>query len=214
MGPEPIRTKRGRPRSLTEEQIVEAAVRLAGSVRLANVTMRALADELGVPVMTIYNYVPSKDALYDLVMDSVLRTVRVPGPDEGAWEERLKGLEREARAALTMFPGLSLDRRNSPEGLRLAEGVLSILASAGFDEHEASLAYATLFTFMIGQIDIDVDVADAAGSAAAVAVEATADLTGLSRDEIFEFGFDAVIEGLKAKLGRRRPEAKRRRPSR
>jgi AcrR family transcriptional regulator len=164
--------------------------------------MRALADELGVPVMTIYNYVASKDALYELVMDSVLADVRVPPPDEGTWEERLKQLERDARAALAHLPGVSIDRRNSPEGRRLAEGVLSILASAGFDEQQSSLAFATLFTFMIGQIDIDVEVAEASASAAAAAVQATADLTRSSRDAIFEFGFDAVIEGLKARLPR------------
>jgi AcrR family transcriptional regulator len=186
---------------LTEEQIVRAAVHLAESVRLENVTMRALAEELGVPVMTIYNYVASKDALYELVVDSVLSGVRIPTPDEGTWEERLKSLERDARAALSRFPGLSLDRRGSPEGTRLAQGVMAILASAGFTETEASLAFATLFTFMIGQIDIDVDVADVGESAAAMAVQRAAATSQLSHDEIFEFGFDAVIEGLKSKLG-------------
>jgi AcrR family transcriptional regulator len=187
---------------LSEAQIVEAAVRLAGSVRLENVSMRALADELGVPVMTIYNYVSSKDSLYELVMDSALARVRVPSADDGTWEERLKQLEREARAALAHLPGVTIDRRDSPEGRRLAEGVLSILASAGFDDQQAALAFATLFTFMIGQIDIDIDVAEASASAAVAAVQSTAEVTQLSRDEIFEFGFDAVIEGLKARLPR------------
>jgi AcrR family transcriptional regulator len=187
---------------LTEAQIVEAAVRLAKSVRLENVSMRALADELGVPVMTIYNYVANKDALHELVMDSVLAGVKVPGPGDGTWEERLKLLERDARTALANLPGVSIDRRDSAEGRRLAEGVISILVSAGFDEEQAALAFATLFTFMIGQIDIDVDVAEAAASAAALAVQSTSEITQLSRDEIFEFGFDAVIEGLKAKLPR------------
>jgi hypothetical protein len=103
---------------------------------------------------------------------------------------------------LAHLPGVSIDRRDSAEGRRLAEGVISILVSAGFDEEQAALAFATLFTFMIGQIDIDVDVAEAAASAAALAVQSTSEITQLSRDEIFEFGFDAVIEGLKAKLPR------------
>ena len=76
---------------------------------------------------------------------------------------------------------------------------MSILASAGFTSTEASLAFATLFTFMIGQIDIDVDVAGSGGAAAA-AVQSAARVTKLSHDQIFEFGFDAVIEGLKLKL--------------
>jgi AcrR family transcriptional regulator len=192
---------------LTEAQIVDAAVHLARSARLESVSMRALASELGVPVMTIYNYVPNKDALYDLVVTAVLRDVRVPSPDEGTWEERLKQLERDARRALAEFPGLSLDRGDSTEGARLAEGVMSILANAGFTSTEASLAFATLFTFMIGQIDVDVEIAEKGGPAAA-AVQGASKVTRMTPDEIYEFGFDAVIEGLKAKLGPRPPTAR------
>jgi AcrR family transcriptional regulator len=197
--------KRGRPRSLTEAQIVEAAVRLARSVRLETVSMRSLASELGVPVMTIYNYVPNKEALYDLVVSAVLRDVRVPSPDEGTWEERLKQLERDARSAMAEFRGLSLDRGDSTEGARLAEGVMSILGSAGFTSTEASLAFATLFTFMIGQLDVDVEIAEKGGPAAA-AVQGASQVTHMTPDEIYEFGFDAVIEGLKAKLAPRPPK--------
>jgi AcrR family transcriptional regulator len=193
------RSKRGRPRSLTEDQIVDAAVRLARTVRLENVSMRALAEELGVPVMTIYNYVANKNALYELVVNHVMAAVRIPEPDEGGWEERLKELERGARRAMGELPGLSLDRRDSAEGRRLAEGVMAILDDAGFTESEAMLAFAALFTFMVGQIDIDVDVAGSGGPAAQ-AVQSAAAVTGRSRDDIFEFGFDALIEGLKARL--------------
>ncbi len=161
--------------------------------------MRELAGELGVPVMTIYNYVPNKGALYDLVVTSALRGVRIPTADEGAWEERLKQLERDARYVLSGFPGLSFDRGDSTEGARLAEGVMSILADAGFSPDEAALAFATLFTFMIGQIDVDVEIAEAGGPAAA-AVLGAATSTRMTPDEIYEFGFDAVIQGLKAKL--------------
>ena len=176
---------------------------LAESKRLEDVSMRALAHELGVPVMTIYNYVPNKDALHELVTNVVLGVVQVPSPDEGTWEERLKKLERDARAALARFPGLSIDqRRDSAEGARLAAGVLEILADAGYDGTEAALAFATLFTFMIGQIDVDFE-AVATGGPAAEAVRSASDATTLTRDEIFEFGFDAVLEGLKLQLERR-----------
>lgn len=161
--------------------------------------MRALADELGVPVMTLYTYVDNKDALYELVVDHTLGKVRVPGPDEGTWEERLKQLERDARLVMNDLPGLSLERRGSAEGRRLAEGVMAILADAGFTAQESALAFAALFTFMVGQIDIDVDV-HATGGPAAEAVQSAARITALSGDDIFEFGFDALIEGLKLRL--------------
>jgi len=205
--------KRGRPPSLSEHEIVEAAVRLARSVPLETVSMRQLAGELGVPVMTIYNYVPNKETLYDLVVSAVLRDVRIPSPDEGTWEDRLKQLERDARSALAGFRGLSVDRGDSTEGARLADGVMSILASAGFTPTDASLAFATLFTFMIGQIDVDVEIAEAGGPAAA-AVQGAAQVTRTTPDEIFEFGFDAVIEGLKVKLGPRPPTTRAKRQKR
>jgi TetR/AcrR family tetracycline transcriptional repressor len=197
-----VPARRGRPPSLSEHQIVESAVHLARSVPLETVSMRQLAGELGVPVMTIYNYVPNKEVLYDLVVSAVLRDVRIPSPDEGTWEDRLKQLERNARNALAGFRGLSVDRGDSTEGTRLAEGVMSILASAGFTSTESSLAFAALFTFMVGQLDIDVEIAEAGGPAAA-AVQGASRVTHMTPDEIFEFGFDAVIEGLKVKLGPR-----------
>src|SRR5215472_2439244 len=73
--------RRGRPRSLTEQRIVAAALKLSADGWLEDLSMRALAAELSVPVMTLYNYVPSKDALQELVLNHVLRPVRVPPPD-------------------------------------------------------------------------------------------------------------------------------------
>ncbi len=75
---EPGIRPRGRPRSLTTEQIVEAALKLTDESNLGDVSMRSLAHELGVPVMTIYNYVASKEALNELIVDHALRLVEVP----------------------------------------------------------------------------------------------------------------------------------------
>src|SRR5579862_7132479 len=100
--------KRGRPRLLDDGRIVEAALKLAEEKgRLENVSMRALAQDLGVPVMTIYNYVQNREALYELVIDHVLRPVRVPLPEEGSWEDRIRQLERDARRAVGQYPGVS-----------------------------------------------------------------------------------------------------------
>jgi AcrR family transcriptional regulator len=197
---------------LSDDRIVSATLRLAAGRRPDDVSMRALALELNVPVTTLYNYVPNKDALITLITDYVLRPVQIPAREQGTWEERLKQLERDARAAMAKYPGLSLDRRGveSAEGARLAEGVLSILTDAGLDSTDAALAFATLFTFMLGQIDLDLDVGEAGGAAAMVFGSVGA-ATNLSRDELFEFGFDAVIAGLRAKLDVRPPRATRRR---
>jgi AcrR family transcriptional regulator len=196
------RPRRGRPRTLTNEQIVEAALRLANGQQLEAVSMRALAKELGVPVMTLYGYASSKEALFELVLDHVLRPVRIPTADEGPWDQRIRHLERDVRQRMAQNPGLSLSRHGhaGPEAIRLAEGVLTILDEGGFTPHDAARAFSALFTFMLGQVEVDALTGTAIGPDPMLA-DATraADLT---RDALFEFGFDALIEGLKAMLSK------------
>jgi AcrR family transcriptional regulator len=186
---------------LTEERIVAAVLKLAGDSRLEDVSMRTLATELHVPVMTVYNYIPSKRALYELVVNHVLRPVRFPPLEEGSWEERMRRLQKEVRHAMGRHPGLSLSRYGGggAEAVRLAEGVLSILGSAGLEPDDAALAFTTLYTFMVGQIEVDV-IARSRGGRPEATLERVARSTNRSRDELFEFGLNAVIEGLKAKL--------------
>ena len=193
---------RGRPPSLSENGIVSAALRLTSEVGIDNLSMRALARELGVPTMTIYHYVPNKEALIELVVNHILREIRIPGPDEGTWEERLRRLEREARRVLADQPGMSAQLRDggSIEGTRLAEGVLAILRDGGFSPEDAVLCFATLYTFMTGQIDLDAMAHAVVGDSPGATLEGVTRSTRFSRDELFEFGFDAVIEGLKVKL--------------
>lgn len=195
----PDSKRRGRPPSLTRERIIEAALTLADRSHLEDVSMRDLASELDVPVMTIYNYVGSKEALFELVVDQVLSSVALPPTDAGSWIERIRTLESDAREAMRKHPGLSLSRHSGSgrEAMRLAEGVISILRDGGFGQDEAIMAFATLYTYMLGQIEIDV-LADTLGGEATF--EGVASGASVSRDRLFEIGFDAVIAGIKANL--------------
>jgi len=181
---------------------VSAALRLTREVGFENLSMRALARELGTPSMTIYHYVPSKETLSELVINAILKTVPVPGPLEGTWEERLRKLERQARRVLAEHPGVArhLGDGGSTESGRLAEGVLGILRDGGFNQEDSVLCFATLYTFMTGQINLDAMADTLATSSPDTTLDGVTRAAQFSRDELFEFGFDAVIEGLKAKL--------------
>jgi AcrR family transcriptional regulator len=194
--------RRGRPPSLTRRQIVEAALKLADDSTLESVSMRSLANELGAPVMTIYNYVSSKEELGEWVVDHVLGSVEVPPLEAGTWDERMRALQRNARRAMRQHPGLSFSRygSSSHEAMRLAEGAMSILRSGPFGEEEATKAFATLFTFMLGQIELDV-LADSAGGQSEATFESVTTGVDLSPDELFEIGLDAVIAGIVVRLG-------------
>ena len=172
--------------------------------------MREIAGQLRVPVMTLYNYVASKDALHVLVLDHVLRPVPVPSPDAGPWDERIRQLERDARRAMARHPGLSLMRHGleSSEAARLTDGVLSILADGGFTPDDAARAFAALFAVTLGQIELDA-MAVTSGAAIEASFEPGTRAADLSRDELFDFGLDVVIEGLKATLAMKRPRRRR-----
>ncbi len=62
--------RRGPKRELSHERIVEAAVALADAEGLQAVTMQRLAQGFGFTTMAMYRYVPSKDDLYQLMLDA------------------------------------------------------------------------------------------------------------------------------------------------
>jgi AcrR family transcriptional regulator len=61
--------RRGPKRSLDIEQIGRAAVRVADAEGLAAISMKRVADELGVTAMALYRYVESKDDLFEVMLD-------------------------------------------------------------------------------------------------------------------------------------------------
>jgi AcrR family transcriptional regulator len=90
---------RGRKPGMTLERIVAAAVELADADGLAGLSMRRVADRLGVGTMSLYRYVPSKAELADLMLDAVIAE-GLPIPARRNWRE---GLEQFARASLAGY---------------------------------------------------------------------------------------------------------------
>src|SRR4051794_39767764 len=104
---------------LTVEQIVAAALRLTKRHGLANLSMRTLADELGVTPMAAYYHVRNKTEPGALVLGAVMPEVKVPAPSPGTWPERRWKLNRHTPKATASHPGLAealLDRPPTPAG--------------------------------------------------------------------------------------------------
>jgi AcrR family transcriptional regulator len=195
---EPTTTpRRGRPRSLTEGQIAEAAIELSHRVGFERLSMRGLAAALDVPVMTIYNYVPNKSALFDLISDYLLRPIPIPSADSGPWDERMRALQRSTRSAVGRHIGLRFGTGvgQSTEAARLADGAMAILLDGGFTREQADLAFAVVFTFMLGQIELDA-LMNASGA------DGESIIPSAERDAAFEFAFDVMLEGLSRRFPR------------
>ncbi|WP_067890289.1 TetR/AcrR family transcriptional regulator [Actinomadura chibensis] len=86
------RPKRGPKPRLTPEQIVRTAIELADASGLDALSMRRIADELGVSPMSIYTYVPGKAELIDVMVDRAV--AELTPPDQDSWRGRLEHIAR------------------------------------------------------------------------------------------------------------------------
>lgn len=80
--------RRGRPPKVSVDEVVDAAIDLADRDGLAALSMRTLAEHLGVGAMTLYSYVASRDDLIVLMFDQVLGSTELPALT-GGLRERL-----------------------------------------------------------------------------------------------------------------------------
>ncbi|WP_406448589.1 TetR/AcrR family transcriptional regulator [Streptomyces sp. NBC_00876] len=129
----PERAGRGPKPAFSRADIAAAAVRIADAEGLDAVSMRKVAAELGCGTMSLYNYVPRKEDLYELMLDAVSAGYDYPDPS-GDWRADLLALAHQARAMMhrhTWVPRLMSPVYGfSPNVLRYLEYALSCLDGA------------------------------------------------------------------------------------
>jgi AcrR family transcriptional regulator len=94
----------GEQRSCRRHEIVAAAVRIADAEGVEAVSMRRLADELGVATMTPYTHVESKDELIDLMRDAVAAEMILPEPIPADWRAALRAIAHKTKGAFEAHP--------------------------------------------------------------------------------------------------------------
>jgi AcrR family transcriptional regulator len=72
---------RGPKQRLTLDEVVSAAITVAGRHGAGELSMRKVAQELGVGVMSLYTYVPGRDELFELMIDRAWGDRALPGRD-------------------------------------------------------------------------------------------------------------------------------------
>ncbi|GAA2309891.1 TetR/AcrR family transcriptional regulator [Streptomyces kunmingensis] len=99
----PERTGRGPRPAHSRADIAAAAVRVADAEGVDAVSMRKIAAELDMGTMSLYNYVPRKEDLYELMIDAVSGEYAYPEPT-GDWREDVLSLARQTRALMHRHP--------------------------------------------------------------------------------------------------------------
>lgn len=138
---------------LSRDVIVAEALAVVDEEGLDALTVRRLADRLGVTMMALYWHVRDKAQLLDLVGEAVLAEMALPDRT-GNWQADLRSLLHAARNTVKRHPNAAVlgfgRARYGPSGLAMFEHLLTILAEAGFDDEQSGLAYMALYTLLRG----------------------------------------------------------------
>ena len=100
------RRRRGPKPSLTGEQVVTTAIQIADRDGIGGLSMRRLADELGITAMSLYGYVPSKAELLDVMADRAYAEISLGESTGTPWRLRLAALAEQHWALLRSHPWL------------------------------------------------------------------------------------------------------------
>jgi TetR/AcrR family transcriptional regulator, tetracycline repressor protein len=217
----PANTKT-RPRgSLSREEIIKEALALLDEHGPGALSMRRVADRLGVAPNALYYRVRGKADLIDGLIDEVYAGLDLDPDPGGDWTEQLATLSQGVRAHLLAHPAVvpfALQRPGlGPHGLRLGEAIYNVLRPAGFSDQAVVGTVYALLTYILGFVALEVPRAgtDPQTSDEFVrrmwaffaalppgefphTVQLAAQLARISTDDQFQFGIRTFLAGLNA----------------
>ena len=142
----------GRPRRLTTEEIVTAAIDLADEAGLETLSMPKLAKRLGVGTMTLYGYVQNKEDLLDKIAEQIFQSLRPPTHDD--WRQGLFAFFSDFRMAALAHPTLAqllpTGRITIPEVFDILETAFRQMTADGVSIEDAVRTFYAALTYTIG----------------------------------------------------------------
>ena len=224
----PGRASRARRKRLDKQQVLHAGVAVADRVGIDSLSMRRLAQALGVAPMALYKHVADKEELLDGMLDVVLGEIDLPASGSD-WKSAVRKRILSARQALLRHPWASrvIETRTRPTPVALAyiDAMIGLLRNGGFSPDLTHHALHALGSRLYGFTQ---DVFDDSGRQGAGAQPSTtardvaatyphiaemmtaiyhdaASVVGPGCDDQFEFelALDLLLDGLEKR--RRRP---------
>jgi AcrR family transcriptional regulator len=205
---------------LSRRRALGAAVALADTEGIGSLTMRKLAEALGVEAMSLYHHVANKNDILDGMVEMVFGEIDLP-PADAEWKAAMRERGTSVRAALTRHPwAISIMESRTAPGpvtLRHHDAVIGCCRRAGFSiemaAHAFSLLDSYIYGFVLQEVNLPFDDADDLGQ---MIDEIMPDLSmaeyphllelttehvlrpGYSYGNEFEFGLGLILDGLEA----------------
>jgi AcrR family transcriptional regulator len=159
-------TKQAQRIPLSKDRVLRAAMKLADEGGIKTVSMRKIAQELGVEAMSLYNHVASKAEIIDGIVDLVATEIDL-APDNPDWKAAMRRRVISAHEVLLQHPwAANLWMSGQTLGgarMRYADAVLRGFREGGFPEELTYHAFHVIqshvmgFTMYVASFDFDVE---------------------------------------------------------
>ncbi len=204
------------PPPLSRGQILHIALHLADEGGLNALSMRKVAQELGVKAMSLYNHVANKDDIIDGIVDIVVSEIELPHFDLD-WKTAMRQRAFSTHEVLLKHPWAAMaimSRINvGPAMLRYVDTTIGCLREAGFSWEMADHAWnaidSHIYGFTLQELNFPIEASEYAETAESFISYIPPDqypymhqlslyVIDGSYDGLhdFEFGLDFVLDGL------------------
>ncbi len=201
---------------LSRERVLKAALCLADKGGIESLSMRKLAQELGVQAMSLYNHVANKDDMLNGIVDMVVSEIEVPNLKID-WQTAMRRRAISAHAVLLRHPWATMplvSRVNvGPAMLHYVDATLGCLCAAGFSikmaDHAWNAIDSHIYGFTLQELNFPFEAVEYSAAAAQgltlipadqypylnqlTQLVMSGDYNGLHN---FEFGLELILNGL------------------
>jgi AcrR family transcriptional regulator len=204
------------PLPLSRERVLQVAMRMADGDGVEALSMRKIAQELGVQAMSLYNHVANKDDILDGIVDMVVAEIELPDPKID-WKTAMRRRAISAHGVLLRHPWAAMamiSRVNVGSAmLRYIDATLGCLREAGFSfetaDHAGNAIDNHIYGFTLQELNFPFEPGEYAQQAknfiSYIPPEKYPYMNRLSHYVIegrydglhdFEFGLDLILDGL------------------
>jgi AcrR family transcriptional regulator len=199
-----------RPRSLDQAAVAAAALAVVDRDGLGGLTMRAVAAELGMGVMSLYRYVSGREEVERLIVDRLFIAADARVSPDASWQQQVtelsEAIHSAVRAHAAVIPLLLIHFQHSSGAWNWLSALLGALDRAGFTAPQRVIAVRTLQAYIIGALQSQfLNPVHGAGTDALaklspgdypLIVQTAQAALSVTPDQEFRHGLAIVLEGL------------------
>lgn len=137
---------------ISEDKILETSWELLGEDGIEKLSMRRLADRLGIQAPSLYWYFKSKQNLYQRLANQVSKVIVEEFHSDGDWKEQLTGLAVTVRSVLSRYPCstqlMMMTLPHEPDIIRFTNRMLLCVESTPLEQEQKMQVVTTLMNYV------------------------------------------------------------------